>query len=36
MNDDWLVALIDYEEKHRPNNVFLPTYKKELIFRTNN
>ena len=36
LNDNWLNNLINYEEKLRPNNIYLPFYKKELEYRLKN
>ena len=33
VNDEWLGAIIDYEEQYRPNNKYLPIYYKELNYR---
>lgn len=33
INDDWLQAIIDYEELNRPQNKFLEMYKNEQIHR---
>lgn len=33
INDDWLKAIVVYEEKSRPNNPYLIFFKKEMIFR---
>ena len=33
INDEWLGAIIDYEEQYRPNNKYLPIYYKELNYR---
>jgi len=33
MNNPWLVACIEYEEEHRPSNIYLPYYKMELEYR---
>lgn len=33
INDEWLDALIEYEDKNRPKNMFLPYYIMEKIFR---
>lgn len=33
MNDEWLEAVIDYEEQKRPNNPYLKYYYQELKFR---
>lgn len=33
INDDWLQAIIDYEETHRPNNIYLKFYKQEKEWR---
>lgn len=33
IDDEWLGAIIDYEEQYRPNNKFLPIYYKELKYR---
>ena len=35
VNDEWLGAIIDYEEHYRPNNKYLPIYYKELNYRNN-
>ena len=35
VNDEWLGAIIDYEEQYRPNNKYLPIYYKELNYRNN-
>jgi len=36
MNDNWVQAVIDYEEELRPNNVFLQFFRKELEYRKEN
>ena len=36
VNDEWLGAIIDYEEQYRPNNKYLPIYYKELNYRNDN
>ena len=36
VNDEWLGAIIDYEEQYRPNNKYLPIYYKELNYRDDN
>lgn len=33
INDDWLKALIEYEEKRNPTNIYLKYYKKEKKYR---
>ena len=33
INDDWLNAIIDYEEEYRPNNPQLKWYNLESIYR---
>jgi hypothetical protein len=33
VNNEWLQAIIDYEEEHRPNNIFLKHFKNEIKFR---
>ena len=33
INDEWLEAIIEYEELNRPNNKYLPVYREELKFR---
>lgn len=33
VNDEWLEAIIDYEERLRPNNKYLQIYKEELKWR---
>ena len=33
IDDEWLGAIIDYEEHYRPNNRYLPIYYKELDYR---
>lgn len=33
LNDEWLVALIEFEETHRPENRYLPYYKQEKKYR---
>lgn len=33
IDDDWLQAIIDYEETHRPNNIYLKFYKQEKEWR---
>ena len=33
VDDEWLGAIIDYEEDHRPNNRFLEYYYKEKVWR---
>ena len=33
IDDEWLQAIIDYEEKHRPENKYLPYYHKEQKWR---
>ena len=33
IDDEWLGAIIDYEEHYRPNNKYLPIYYKELNYR---
>lgn len=33
VNDEWLSAIIDYEEEHRPNNPQLKWYNLESIYR---
>jgi hypothetical protein len=35
IDDEWLDAIIDYEEELRPNNRFLSIYKQEQKFRKN-
>lgn len=35
INNEWLQAIIDYEEHYRPNNKYLPIYYKELNYRKN-
>ena len=35
IDDEWLGAIIDYEEHYRPNNKYLPIYYKELNYRNN-
>jgi hypothetical protein len=35
IDDEWLGAIIDYEEQYRPNNKYLPIYYKELNYRNN-
>lgn len=35
MDDEWLKAVIDYEEQKRPNNPYLKYYYQELNFRKN-
>jgi hypothetical protein len=35
VNDEWLQAIIDYEETHRPTNKYLPIYRAEQKFRKN-
>jgi len=36
LNDNWLENLIEYEEKNRPNNGYLPFYKAEKKYRKDN
>ena len=36
IDDEWLGAIIDYEEQYRPNNKYLPIYYKELNYRNDN
>ena len=36
INNEWLQAIIDYEEQYRPNNKYLPIYYKELDYRNDN
>lgn len=36
INDNWLKALIEFEENRNPNNVYLKYYKKELEYRLEN
>jgi hypothetical protein len=36
IDDEWLGAIIDYEEQYRPNNRYLPIYYKELNYRNDN
>lgn len=36
IDDDWLDALIEYEQKNRPKNRFLPYYIKEKQYRCQN
>ena len=36
IDDEWLGAIIDYEEQYRPNNRYLPIYYKELDYRNDN
>lgn len=33
IDDEWLRAIIDYEEQYRPNNKYLPIYYRELNYR---
>ena len=33
IDDEWLQAIIEYEELNRPNNKYLPVYKEEVKFR---
>jgi hypothetical protein len=33
MDNDWLKAVIEYEEENRPENIFIKLYKKELKYR---
>lgn len=33
INDDWLKAIIKYEEEHRPANRYIPIYKAEVGYR---
>ena len=33
IDDEWLQAIIDYEELNRPNNKYLPVYREEVKFR---
>ena len=33
INDEWLEAIIEYEELNRPNNKYLPVYREEVKFR---
>lgn len=35
IDDEWLEAIIDYEETYRPNNIFLEIYKNEVEWRKN-
>lgn len=36
INDEWLNALIEYEEAKNPDNIYLGYYKKEVEYRKNN
>ena len=36
INNEWLQAIIDYEEINRPFNKYLPIYYKELNYRNDN
>jgi hypothetical protein len=36
IDDEYLEALIEYEEANRPNNRYLPFYKQEKIYRDEN
>ena len=36
INDDWLKAIIKYEEEHRPANRYIPIYKNEVEYRIKN
>lgn len=36
INDDWLKAIIKYEEEHRPANRYIPIYRKEVEYRKEN
>lgn len=36
IDDEWLNNIIEYEEKHRPNNFYLKYYRKELELRKEN
>lgn len=33
IDDEWLEAIIEYEELNRPNNKYLPVYREEVKFR---
>lgn len=33
INDDWLAAIIVYEEKYRPDNFYLPIFRDEVEYR---
>lgn len=33
MSDDWIKAVVEYEEENRPNNKYLPFYRQELKYR---
>ena len=33
IDDEWLQAIIEYEELNRPNNKYLPVYREEVKFR---
>lgn len=33
INDDWLLAIIKYEEELRPGNLYLPIYRAEVEYR---
>ena len=33
MNNNWLIATIEYEKELRPNNIYLPYYKMEVEYR---
>lgn len=33
INDEWLAAIIKYEEEHRPGNFYLPIFRKEVEYR---
>lgn len=36
VNNEWLDAIVVYEEKNRPNNIFLKHFKNEVEFRKTN
>lgn len=36
MSNSWLENLVEYEETNRPNNPYLPFYKKEVEYRFDN
>lgn len=33
MSDDWVKAVVEYEEENRPNNKYLPFYRQEIKHR---
>lgn len=36
ISDNWLQAIITYEEKYRPKNMYLPIYREEQVYRKQN